>query len=443
MSLLKFQSTNPNFTWLVEKRPSSGPQPRKNRRGHMLGWFPYNHPQEYAVWFKDSQYESSYNYYIQDQPPSDATRFNSVLFVLDAFSTYFRNLWLHGNEQDTPDRYEHWICVNQILLRQDKYIKIFEAALSKDFKIEATELCPKNYRVVFSTKKSARDLLAFTGLFCLFNVLKNNNETYEFNDDSVVKFANIAAQFNAPYFIRYVFKCNLLREQKRFERFKGLLEKEGIELEYGTTSQQRQLKLKEHFVQDLNVVDFGCGEGQNVSFFAKRMQAGRFYYAIDREEDARNQVARSSKRKNLKQVVVLESLPEMSNPYQVFLTEVIEHNEPEASLKIVQMFLEDPNCWQILATTPNKDFNVHYHMDDDETRHVDHVFEFTETEFKAWLDELKLVMPRNWQVFASDVGDKVEGIKPTFFLKLIRADVSFDNIPKNAAAAEEEVSDAE
>ena len=42
------------------------------------------------------------------------------------------------------------------------------------------------------------------------------------------------------------------------------------------------------------------------------------------------------------------------------------------------------------CTTPNKDFNIHFEMNDSEMRHPDHKFEFTKNEFETFCRSLAL-----------------------------------------------------
>jgi hypothetical protein len=129
---------------------------------------------------------------------------------------------------------------------------------------------------------------------------------------------------------------------------------------------------------------------------------------------------------------LLAELPTISVRKTLLLTEVIEHNTLEDALELVRRCLLPET--QIIITTPNRDFNIHYsgngeNDEQDNTneqnniinidessqyesnfRHKGHVFEFCDTEFRNFI--LQAIEGTKAEVQFFQLGDQVDGITP-------------------------------
>lgn len=406
MAFLQIRSTNPDFSFLIKKNPASGMLIKPIRLGHGFGWF--TDLQTYNCFFRDADNESSYS----EEPFEyvDSTRYNSIQFVLNALSEFFHSIIMQADEKDI-EGFEHKVFLNLVLIKP-KYINIFNRYFS-DFVIDSTHVVANNYQLTFSTKRPLRALLNFVNLFAVFNVLKSEYRL-DVNEDIIEKYLRCLKVINAPYFIKYTFKVNLL-SNSFFSKYKDQLCTEDCQLVYGSTVVQRLTTVTSRLTNNNHIVDIGCGYGAFVFSLAKNLKEDLHYYAIDIDEDVRERITHKAKMQQLGNVFVLDSFdsflsgvkPELPG-YDILLVEVLEHMTLEEAEVLVKKVLKFPFLKSVLITTPNKDFNKCYFETEDEMRHEDHKFEFTEEEFKRWLSDLT----KDFQCKFLNIGDVVQG-RPT------------------------------
>lgn len=390
MAFCQIKSSNPELSYVLFKNPNSGMLIRELRKGHLFGW--YSNESTFNCFFKDAPNDLSY----KANPDDDfeyinTTRYNSAMFVQNTISDFFNSTFKKVHPKDVIG-FDNSFFINLIYVNSYRYLEFFNDYF-EDFEILYEEVAPKSFKVEFKTKKTLFELLNFVNLFVIFTALKNKD--YFVIDDSVVE-KNISslAVIDAPYYIRYMFKVNFLKTRSLFEKFKKVLEtskRERIVLKKGSTFDMRVHDIESRLSFKNPIVDIGCGEGNYASLFAKPLD-GRQYYAIDREEKCREVTKTRLDRKNISTYTVLESYDQfkalgVQEKCDILLTEVIEHNEKEVSAKLIQDILEQETTNQIIITTPNKDFNQFYLFDEEEVRHIDHVFEFSENEFKEWISQ--------------------------------------------------------
>lgn len=291
-----------------------------------------------------------------------------------------------------------------------------------DFCLEADMLFDKNYSIKISTKRSLSDLVNYAALFFVLNILHNKNDYFEGNESQLTKYIHSMGRLNAPYFMRYIFRVNLVRSEKKFKEHKELLEAvEGkkIEMVFGNTNEQRLNAVKDKINKDQVILEIGCGEGNTTLALAKKaIQNDLPYYAIDIDEAVREIVANRAGRKKLTNVVLLESFEAFTElddrpvpgMLDVLLVEVIEHMEKEAATEFVKKVLDfcKTDARTLIVTTPNIDFNVNYALEG--YRHDDHKFEFTQAEFDVWVEDLT---EEGIQAYPFGIGDTVDGVVTT------------------------------
>ncbi|MCL2119622.1 MAG: hypothetical protein FWH27_14495, partial [Planctomycetaceae bacterium] len=351
MAFIRLESDNPNFSFLIRKNPASGMLVKTLRHGTVFGFYSKDNPSQYNCWFKDHNALISYD---PDKPfeYNDTTRYSAALFTNHCCDEFFRDVQLKDQADDT-EGFQHSLLINCIRAKE-KYVEIFSRTFH-DFQWEITPIAPGFYRIKLSTSGTLRRLLCFVSLFSLINAIQNG-ECGHYDDGLLVKYAKLIQYLDAPYFVRYVFKVNLIRSEAVFGKLKPYLNTDAIQLVPGNNFFHRM----QFVAQNLDgqaIIDIGCGEGKYMRY-AKRVD---HYYAIERDESRRAAAERKCQKDRLENVTILESpdeLPDMDVRKTFLLTEVIEHNSYDDALALFQRCLVPDS--RIIVTTPNRDFNVHY-----------------------------------------------------------------------------------
>lgn len=415
MAILQLKSNNPKFSHIIFKNPSTGMLIKDLRKGHLFGW--YSDDTTYNCFFKDASNDISYKSHPDESfEYINTTRFNSAMFVVNTFSELFSYTLKRDLEQDISDAYEHEIILNMLHVTAPRYLEFFNKHFD-DFTIDFEEIAFKNCRIHIKTKKTLRELLNFTSLFVIFNALRNNDNLM-MDSGIIEKYLENLRVIDAPYFIRYIFKINFIRNRKNFEKYISILEnskKEKIKFKLGNTQLMRLRDIESHLNFRNPIVDLGCGEGHYVSAFSSSLKDNT-YYAIDREESCRNSVQKKIDRKKLSNVKIYDNFSSFKenaqedDRYDVILTEVIEHSPLEESESLIKDLVKFDKLGRAVLTTPNKEFNQFYLFEESELRHDDHSFEFTKSEFKEWLQK---IVPEKLKLSFFDSGDIVNDIPCT------------------------------
>jgi 2-polyprenyl-3-methyl-5-hydroxy-6-metoxy-1,4-benzoquinol methylase len=403
MAFLQVRSNNPKLSFIIRKNPESGMIVRSLKQGRLFGYYS-NNDSVFNCYFKDHEHEISYKKF-KDEEWSyvNPSQHNAAEFVLDSINEFFAHVIKKDNSDDV-EGFENSIFVNMMLVKK-KYLEIFQKYFT-NVKIDFTEVCPNNFSVTFSTKESFKTLFSFVQLFAMFNVLKNRR----LDDAEINKYLSYLATIKAPFFVKYVFKVNVLRDISVFKQHVKSLEQnsfEDIKFQFGFASQQRIAAVEKELAFDKIVVDFGCGEGNFVKRFLPKM--GEFVYiAIDKDPEMIETVKRRFAREMAEKpehLLTTTSLLDLRQEHDIILSEVIEHMEKDEATSLVKQMLSSRWCKKVIITTPNKDFNQFYFFDDEEMRHDDHHFEMTKAEFEAWINEVK--GERSARII--EIGDNVNG----------------------------------
>jgi hypothetical protein len=313
------------------------------------------------------------------------------MFVINTISEFFNDTVKKKLEDDQP--FDNKLTINMFFVKNLKYVHIFNRYF-EEFEIEVEERTAKNYQLTITTKKTLHELFNFTNLFVIFNVFKNG-DTFDANL-AIEKYLGCLEVAKAPYFIKYVFKVNFLRNKKQFLEYKEVLEKDCIEdvkLSFGDTNVARKLAVKEKLSFTNSIVDVGCGNGHFLLDFYKHLNDNS-YYALDKDEDCRKSVEKKVEIRKFSNVHVLDSFQTFEKNYKekkpcdFLLAEVVEHMSLEEATGLVSNIVSFPYFNSLIITTPNKDFNQFYLFEDDESRYHDHQFEFRKKEFLEWLQGL-------------------------------------------------------
>lgn len=408
MTYLQLSSTNPNFSFILRKNPSSGMNIKACRKGRLFGW--YTDARTYNIYFRDSDTEVSYGSG-EEFEYMDVTRYNAPMFVINAF----HELLNHMKKADEKDvvGYENILKINQMKCKRYNIDKFKSHFLGYEFKFE--ELVNRNFRIEIKTKNTIRELMNLGQLMAIFNALLNND--IYVTEAELDKYMDCLRVIDSPYYIRHLFKCYFLYREGLFRKYKVLLEKsekEKLELVFGNNLIQRINTIKKYLDFKSPIIDIGCGRGDYIRELAPKLK-GLAYHAIDTDTESIETVKRLCKRKKIENVATWASIDEFvvsTDNSVILMTEVIEHMSKDDAASLIAKVLQWP-FRSIIITTPNKDFNINYQILEEETRYEDHKFEMTKVEFRSWIEELIKIKAKDKTIKFFDIGDNVNDLQPT------------------------------
>ncbi len=411
MAFMQIGSTNPQFSFILKKNPSSGPLVRSLREGHLFGYYSGDE-KIFNCFFKDSDTEISYKRFKDEFDYVNPSRYNAPEFVLDGVMAFLEHIIKKENEFDV-EGYENFLMINMINIKR-KYLDIFKRYF-KDITFDEEEICGNNFRIKFSTKRTLKFLIGFTQLFAFFNIMRNRYLT----EGEISKYMKQLTKTKAPYFIKYIFKVNVLKDRKDFYKYKKILEEnsfenEKIEFKYGYAHEQRIDMVESLIDFKRSIIDFGCGNGDFVKRFNYRLEKmGKKYYAIDKDEEMLRIVKKRTK--DAENIIFGTSFPDINNgeDFDVIMSEVIEHMKKDEATNIVKEVLDKNYVKNLIITTPNKDFNQFFLFDIEEMRYEDHKFEMGKEEFMKWVGEITSNNKNGLNIRFLDIGDKVNSISMT------------------------------
>ncbi len=424
MAYCILESSNPEFSFIIGKNPTSGPIIKELRAGHLFGWYPKRDQQKFCMFFKDSEDEVSYkDYKDQEFEYLNISRYNSPDFPGRAIIEFFNTFLNKGSEKDV-DGFENKFTIGAFRYSGAGYFQLLPRYFP-DVEIQTEEVSNKCQKVTITTKKSMMYLLNLISVISLLTSVKDDTEYVEVGTDRLKKLVNQISSLRPPYFMAYVFKANLLNNKKDFEFAQQLQEscmEEEVILAKGSNYNQRIDWIGNHLIREgLDVLDFGCGSGTYIGKFAKNFET---YYAHDHNEEELEKAKIIVKKKQLEEVVVfIENMSGISEDtkLQVILTEVIEHNHEKEARGILKSMLNNDRIRRVLITTPNKAFNQYYLLGDDEVRHHDHVNEMTSAELEAFIGSCSKGLKYNWVAKFHGIGDRVNGEFTTFGVVMERS----------------------
>lgn len=415
MAYISLKSDNPSFSHVIKKNPASGLIAKEIRQGTTFAWYTPGGENEYNIYFKDSDFDTSY----KDHPDSqfeylNVSAYNSTIFILNAIGEFLATALKKPHEKDVDGDNINEFFINLVELPSIRFLTIFSKYFP-EYEIVSEEIAPKNFKITFKTKNSIYKLLNFVNLFATINIIRSRIE-YKIDDSQIDKNFKCLSIVQAPYYIKYLFKVYFLHYPKLFDKYKTFLDTEDTKFTFGDTwvARKRFLDTKLQFNND--ILDVGCGEGRYLTEFAKKLinkdspGQTKQYFGVDSNQEELDVVANKIEKKELENVVLSLELPdkeEIKNA-DILLIEVIEHMEFEAAQEFLRKVREyDFN--QIIISSPNKDFNEYYLFDEDQLRHADHKFELTEKEFRDLIANIFYGL----NIEVCSIGDMVKGITPT------------------------------
>jgi len=423
MGMIKLTSSNPNMSFIIKKNPSTGMIQKKIRKGLGYGWFSEHN--NYNVYFKDffemNSYgdgsNSMYEYLNKNQ-------YTSPFFVLNCIQEFFKAP-LQEDELDSCDVYTHSFEVLMVTIEKINFLqRVLKHFKSENIIVEYQLVNDKNYSITLSTTKSlhylfhfAQTMFAFIGLF---------SKEYMVIDQNVIKkYTKSLNIIDAPYYVRYMFSSLFITDRKVFEEIKSELETSNIIMNFGNTQQQRKDFVFDIVSTNTNILDIGCGEGDYLFNLAKKLPSDMNYYGVEREQSIIDNISEKTIERKINNVFISNIIPNFDEEksMNIMMIEVMEHMWLIEAENLILEVLNNKklNFEKFIITTPNKDFNKFYMIEEHEFRHDDHKFEFTKVEFDNWVEEfIKVNIPSNVEIQPIMIGDCVDEIFTTQGIVLIK-----------------------
>lgn len=412
MAIVSLTSENPSFSFVIKKNPNADMTLRSIRKGIACGW--YSTEQTYNIYFKDGENDISFKQNHQEfYEYLNLSRYNTPLFPLNAINEFFAHVLKNRDERDVAG-YMHTFHANMVFMKGERYLQIFKRHF-QGFDIEAIPICQNNYQIKISTNQSLQSLMQYSVLFFLFLAMMGK-EHLDVPDELANKYIDILNELESPYFIRYLFVKNVIKERRQFKNLRHKLEQSKHELlkfQYGNTAEQRKQFIERILPFDKEIIDIGCGEGAYAIPFAQKL-VEQDYHAIDIDEGLLHIVRKKMKRKGISNISTYSALDSYLQSYHdekvdVLLTEVVEHMQLEDAEALVLQILQNITFDCFILTTPNHDFNKYYELEG--FRHDDHKWEMTTDEFQQWVTNV--VRNDNVELSFIAIGDSVNNIHTT------------------------------
>jgi 2-polyprenyl-3-methyl-5-hydroxy-6-metoxy-1,4-benzoquinol methylase len=414
MCSIQLSSDNPDYGWLVGKKPGSPMILKQIRDGIAYGWYSRGF-KSYNVYFDELESGKSF---CSEKNYLNVLSYSSPFIVMKILTEFFNSAF-KSNPKDTKD-YKMSFFMTRVKMDKNKIID------------NLINYFTQNINIVFNEKESHFYSVEITGRECTFKqfisyiyilfvfIYYVNNDKIEYIKDIVMKTIDIVIDLDLPYFVRYMITSKFIFSNKDFLEAKNKLEtidNMKLTLCYGNTAIQRRDFIKQELSFTNSIVDIGCGNGFYAIHFSKKIEKKELtYYAIDtniKELNVVNNKIKEKKISNIKTYLDFELfLAEYSSKEKVdvIMTEVIEHMKPKDSIALILRVINVLNFNKIIITTPNKDFNKYYPMKDEKMRHTDHVWEPTKDEFKKLIEFEVMPEIRNELLDFKfvDIGDKIE-----------------------------------
>ena len=253
----------------------------------------------------------------------------------------------------------------------------------------------KNSFSVTITANSLHKALNEAALYCYIQYAFSSD--FYFIDEQYKKYLTLLVSYTKNYTLINRF-LSVINSPSKYESFVKEVDSElNYNFNFGNNGDQRSKAISTlinqiPFVNEFDLIDVGAGEGH----YCKTL-SGVFNniiaYEVDPEVFVDLQWTITKKQLTNVTALNLDALsldPSFSfaNDEAVLLcTEVLEHMDYKDAVYLVKNFTKEAAIPYIILTVPNKEFNVHYGMKDDELRIPDHVWEPTRKVFELFLKE--------------------------------------------------------
>lgn len=449
MGFLVLESDNPNMSYVLNKNPNTPLHIRSLRKGYCIGW--YHDTNTYVIRFTDVMEKVSFrkskfdNY---DYLPY--MQYCSPMLLTCVIKEMFSTLINKGSDNDVKCK----CSIEQALMKiSNKALKVIQKLNQyiKKYIIKLTSTnIPGLYNFILTTTHdevtTLQDILSYAYIlgYIINSLTFGRNENPQ--TDALDKILKIINSLNVPYYIRYVFKTYMIPNFD-FDRVKLSLEgSDNIIMQSGNTQMQRYNCISKHILDyisdvrsninsDLNsnieidIVDIGCGEGfylKKLFILFNKLNIKVTYHTYDintAEIDKIDLLVNSDSIyvDSISNVKTYRCIDEMIsqlnliiNPHiMIIFSEVIEHIPLDIVENYMLKIMNSINFDRIVMTTPQKEFNINYLLNEGEFRHEDHKQEMTKIEFIIFINSIidkVSITSKKINTNYLEIGDMVDGI---------------------------------
>lgn len=411
MSIITVYSSNPNFSYIIQKNPatildSGKPFNRSLRLGQIYGWFTNKKNNEFRILFKDSDAETSFGNR-QEFEYLDLTRYSNPYIPILAINEVLSSASKKGHELDV----EGYTCTVSVIIQTPlRILESFKKIAS--IQLDYMQLA-SNHFFVFLTSDTVEKTLNLTVLMCVLASLADEDTYVPLPEAGVTKYLNVLNRAKAPYFLRYLFLSRAIHTRSTFEKLKPLIDTENIRFAFGNTQVQRLDVVKQVLPtsRSTKLIDIGCGELYNSLRFIDKYET---ILAFDADEEVQEGNKRRIVKKQIPNITLfneevdeawVKNNVETFEDSDVLLAEVLEHRPADQSIALLKALL-NTEANTVVVTVPCENFNQFYGIERGQFRHSDHKWEPTLAEFLNINSKLQTEFI-NWKINILPVGDKV------------------------------------
>ena len=417
MGFIAIESSNEDLGWVLGKNPESGMICKTLRSGIIYGW--YTNPTTYIVRFVDwddamsfsSSYNDKFNYLNSLQYSSPLL---PACIVSELFSSTLNKINCKDIECSNKFIFELVKLNNKALNFIDKlngHIKKFQI-------IVKTISCPNMFKLEIQSESTINDLLNY--IYILGNLLNiivvGRVDKPDINQ--LEKMLNFMIKIDIPYYPRYLIKTHMFNQeqfvklQDKIEIFKNYQ----VKMYWGNSQTQRFEWISSHIEYsnpNLGIVDFGCGEGYYVKKLLPLINIKTKYIVWDLDSEELDLVkyfkVKNPQYSNLiiseNEQYIWDNLDQKYS-WTILLSEVFEHIPQFDAIELLNKIKSNGKFSKLIITTPDVGFNIHYSIDNKiNSRHKDHVYEYTQEELKKIIDK---VFGQNYNKQFYNIGDMID-----------------------------------
>lgn len=428
MSVLTIGSTNPKFSWVIQKNPetirnSKDPFKKSIRQGSVYGWF-LDNDQSFRLWFKDHNLHCSFaEGRDQEFEYLDRTRYASPYLPISLITNCLATVLKTEQEEDTLG--EKWWLETTVEIRSASMLNHLTQhfngtfGINKGFGLRTEHIAGHAYKITLYAPSGHMLMNMALVVFLMFCV-STRGLYINLKGDVVEKYINAINRVDAPYFIRYLFKRNVFSNRDTFLKNKALLDTPEINLWHGDTLAQRKEAISPLLGGGQQLIDIGCGELNYALPLSSKYESILCFEADDEVRENAIGKAKGRQVENLvfQGIADTETIQDCHLFFEgadVLITEVLEHMPLKDAEKLLQAVLKT-NYRKIVITVPNKDFNVNYLMDEDQFRHDDHKWEMGFSDFKEWIWETCKGHAQVMQLYG--IGDSVNNVSTSLLVEI-------------------------
>lgn len=386
---MRVSSTNPKFSYIINKNPSSPMSIKSLKKGHLVGG--YTKDGSYVSVFIDNEGpDSSFgaDEYLNSGQYKDPTS------ILNILTEHYRSCINEKHEYDLPHCFSHEIDIPIFPMSayDVEYLSSTFPVLNGDIGFHATAIeGTPFYKVKIVSKWSLYKTFHFLQAILFFSLLKSDIYMNQDMKGFLSKYMTSISIGGLPYRWITQIKVKVLTNQDRFKEWKDYLEKgyrvwtgksNKVSLNKGDTLSIRKEWVSTVVPGNTHLVDVGCNVG-NYLFLSKKVKS---YHPIDINEEYRAKINKKVEDKNLDNVdpayASIEDWFEVIGDRKCcyLLTEVLEHMSLEEAKQMLASIFTKGNCERVIITVPNYEFNTFYAgegTDKPNFRHEDHQWEAT------------------------------------------------------------------